>query len=81
MQSIAHTPDPVGHPAARRALIGRRRRTGVRLTVESLGERVVPATFLVTTAADDGPGSLRQAILDANASPAPTRSPSPARAR
>src|SRR5262245_39565088 len=27
------------------------------------------ATFVVTTVADSGPGSLRQAILDANASP------------
>ena len=27
------------------------------------------ATFTVTTTADSGPGSLRQAILDANASP------------
>jgi hypothetical protein len=27
------------------------------------------ATFKVTTAADSGPGSLRQAIVDSNASP------------
>ena len=32
--------------------------------VESFG-----ATFLVTTSADSGPGSLRQAIIDANANP------------
>ncbi len=29
------------------------------------------ATFTVTTTADNGPGSLRQAILDANANPGP----------
>ena len=30
-----------------------------------------PATNWVTTTADEGPGSLRQAILDANAEPTP----------
>jgi hypothetical protein len=35
--------------------------------VESLEDRTVPATFTVTTTADAGPGSFRQAILDANA--------------
>ncbi|MBI3412125.1 MAG: hypothetical protein HY040_27655 [Planctomycetes bacterium] len=41
--------------------------------LEALEDRLAPATFLVTTAADNGnnaapvPGSLRQAILDANA--------------
>jgi hypothetical protein len=35
--------------------------------VESLESRQSPTTFTVTTTADSGPGSLRQAILDANA--------------
>ena len=47
------------------------RPTGARLAVEALDERVVPATFTVTTGANDGPGSFRQAILDSNGSPGP----------
>jgi hypothetical protein len=38
------------------------------LTVESLEDRTQPSTFWVTTTADDGSGSLRQAIRDSNAS-------------
>lgn len=38
----------------------------VRLRLEALEDRRVPSTFTVTTVADSGPGSLRQAILDAN---------------
>jgi hypothetical protein len=41
----------------------------VRLAVRPLEDRAVPAMFTVTTLADDGPGSLRQAVLDANAHP------------
>jgi parallel beta-helix repeat protein len=37
------------------------------LSLEALDVRSVPATFTVTTGADIGPGSLRQAILDSNA--------------
>ncbi len=37
--------------------------------LEALEGRWAPAVLTVTTAADSGPGSLRQAILDANASP------------
>jgi len=37
--------------------------------VEALESRVLLAVITVTTTADDGPGSLRQAILDANATP------------
>ena len=36
-----------------------------------LGSTLSAATFSVTTTADSGPGSLRQAILDANANPGP----------
>ncbi|HUE69556.1 MAG TPA: right-handed parallel beta-helix repeat-containing protein [Pirellulaceae bacterium] len=39
------------------------------LAVEHLEERQVLSTFLVTNTADSGAGSLRQAILDANANP------------
>jgi parallel beta-helix repeat protein len=39
-----------------------------RLFVQSLEARDVPATFTVTNTADSGAGSLRQAILNANAS-------------
>src|SRR5438105_4341300 len=40
-----------------------------RLTLEPLESRDAPAVFTVTSAADAGAGSLRQAILDANARP------------
>src|SRR2546421_6721826 len=38
---------------------------------EPLERRLLLATFTVTSTADAGPGTLRQAILDANASPTP----------
>src|SRR5207244_10758882 len=38
------------------------------LRTERLEDRTMPATFAVTTLADSGVGSLRQAILDANGS-------------
>src|SRR5262249_4251551 len=38
-----------------------------RLGFESLDARIVPATFHVTTLADDGAGSLRAAVAGANA--------------
>jgi predicted outer membrane repeat protein len=50
----------------------RRRKPGRRLLrLECLEDRALPAGFAVTTAADSGPGSLRQAVLDANAAPGP----------
>lgn len=45
----------------------RERPSVVRGPIEELEPRVLLATFAVTTTADFGPGSLRQAILDANA--------------
>jgi hypothetical protein len=42
-----------------------------KLRLERLEDRAVPATFTVTTTADAGAGSLRQAILDANANSGP----------
>ncbi|MBX9627747.1 MAG: hypothetical protein K2X82_28365, partial [Gemmataceae bacterium] len=41
----------------------------VRLRAERLDDRVTPATFTVTTTADDGPGSLRAAVAAAEAAP------------
>ena len=42
-----------------------------RLTLEALEGRLAPATFTVTTTKDSGAGSLRAAILSANATPGP----------
>ncbi|MGB8167551.1 MAG: right-handed parallel beta-helix repeat-containing protein [Chthoniobacteraceae bacterium] len=39
--------------------------------IEILEQRIAPATFTVTTTADSGTGSLRQAILSANAASGP----------
>jgi titin len=47
----------------------RRRRASFQPLLEALEQRWVPTTFTVTTAADTGAGSLRQAILAANANP------------
>src|SRR5262249_34752180 len=45
-------------------------RSRLRLTLEALEDRLQPSTlFAVTTPDDAGPGSLRQAILDANTNP------------
>src|SRR5262249_41669061 len=46
-----------------------RPRPAARLSLEALGERIVPSTFTVGNLADSGPGSLRQAVLDANGNP------------
>ncbi len=45
------------------------RRAARLLAVELLEDRVVPSTFTVANLADSGAGSLRQAILSANAHP------------
>src|SRR5262245_49407409 len=44
-----------------------RRRAGFHPRLETLEDRTAPAVFTVTNTADSGPGSLRQAVLDANA--------------
>src|SRR5262245_17445478 len=46
-----------------------KRAMAVRLGLESLEDRSVPSTFTVVNFADSGTGSLRQAVLDANANP------------
>ena len=46
---------------------GLRKRNPRFQSIEALEQRIAPTTFTVTTTADSGPGSLRQAILDANA--------------
>jgi parallel beta-helix repeat protein len=50
-----------------------RRRTAVSLVLETLEDRTVPSTFVVTTNADSGAGSLRQAILNADTHPGNNR--------
>src|SRR5262249_36176878 len=47
----------------------RKRAMAAPLSVERLEDRTVPSTFTVGNLADSGPGSLRQAILDANDNP------------
>lgn len=56
----------IDHPAARAPMVCHSRPPLSFALIEPLEQRFVPATFLVTTSADSGPGSLRQAILDAN---------------
>jgi hypothetical protein len=41
--------------------------------LEELERRLAPAAFAVSNVSDSGPGSLRQALLDADASPRPDR--------
>jgi hypothetical protein len=55
---------PVPHPAGRP-----REHPRPPTRAERLEPRVLLSTYTVVTTADDGPGSLRQAILDANAAP------------
>ena len=47
----------------------RKKRRSFQPFFHTLEKRMMPATFLVSTAADSGPGSLRQAIVNSNAAP------------
>ncbi len=47
--------------------IPQRKRATISLSIESLEDRTVPSTFNVVNLSDHGAGSLRQAILSANA--------------
>src|SRR5262245_49833525 len=55
---------PYRHPACREP---QRKRPAIPHSVEQLEDRSVPSTFTVTNLHNGGAGSLRQAILDANA--------------
>ena len=55
------------NPFGKRSKATKRLTRPRRLRVEALECRTVPAVFTVTNASDSGLGSLRQAILDANA--------------
>lgn len=52
-----------------RSVQNSRKRYRTRLNLERLEDRTVPSTFWVVNTNDDGPGSLRRAINDANANP------------
>lgn len=62
---------PAAGPPARPPLFRRAAQLPTPTRAEPLEPRVLLATFTVTTTADAGLGSLRQAILDANAAPGP----------
>src|SRR5947209_8107446 len=51
--------------ARQRSLTRRTAPRRIRLHLEHLERRLTPSAFVVTTAADAGAGSLRQAVLDA----------------
>src|SRR5947209_2426486 len=55
-------------PARSQATMTNRHQTRTKLCLDVLEDRVVPSTFTVSNVADSGAGSLRQAILDADAS-------------
>ena len=60
---------PSGNEKEPRPTRLRKRAMSVRLSLELLEDRTVPSTFTVLNLADSGLGSLREAILDANANP------------
>ncbi|HVK13538.1 MAG TPA: hypothetical protein VM597_32625, partial [Gemmataceae bacterium] len=68
LQSLRNTLTPGNgqphHPRRRSRQVPRHRPR-----LEALEDRSVPATFMVLNLADGGEGSLRQAVLDANAQP------------
>ena len=55
----------------RRPLVRRARRRLFPLQFEAMESRLLLATFVVTSTADSGPGTLRQAILDVDADSTP----------
>src|SRR5581483_9994804 len=63
-----HAERPVLHFRAKNSSRARRPGAGgSRPRLEHLEDRTAPAAFLVSNTLDSGSGSLRQAILDANA--------------
>jgi streptogramin lyase len=61
----------LSHSPARQSLDRRRSRSALRPRLEVLEDRWLLSTFTVTNNLDSGPGTLRQAILDANSQPGP----------
>ena len=55
----------------RRRLVRRARRGLFSLQFEAIERRLLLTTFVVTSTADSGPGTLRQAILDVDADSTP----------
>src|SRR5271166_808204 len=55
----------------RRRLVRRARRGLFPLQFEAIERRLLLTTFVVTSTADSGPGTLRQAILDVDADSTP----------
>jgi hypothetical protein len=64
-------------PVALRKVPPRRRPAFCRPLVEALEDRSLPSAYVVTTTADSGPGSLRDAITQTNADTSHTLYPSP----
>src|SRR5438552_7551908 len=62
-------PRKVMSPPSSRRTRGKVRHTSRRLNLEVLEDRSLPSTFTVINSSDSGSGSLRQALLDANAAP------------
>src|SRR6478672_4215968 len=75
--SLSRLPDQPGIAAGSRRARRMSRQAPRRLRARGLGpverleDRSLLATLVVTNTADSGPGSLRQAILDSNATPGP----------
>src|SRR5690348_11035298 len=57
---------PSAHRPRRRPVVSSSSSSRFRPRFELVEDRTLLSTFLVTTTADSGPGSLRQAILDSN---------------
>jgi len=71
-QRAAHAaPDGCRAELIRRRPARRRSAAPFRCPLEILEDRTAPAVFTVATTTDGGPGSLRQAIIEANASHVP----------
>src|SRR3954452_19692919 len=67
--SVSRLPKSFSRSSRRAARESSRHREPFRPRLEALEGRSVPTVFPVTTLADGGLGSLRQAILDANGTP------------
>jgi hypothetical protein len=72
LRSSSHRPPYRRRPTPRPAGFSRRH-FRLRPRLEIVEDRTLLSTFLVNTTADNGPGSLRQAILDSNAASSATR--------